>query len=96
MVGGRRPPRQVVPVAIEQWKANVIRLPVAAILVRRGDVAESKEAGLPYRKIVDKVIEAAASRGAYVAVDLHAFGAPMDETSSSGRTSPRATRTIRP
>jgi hypothetical protein len=69
-----------VPVAIDQWKANVIRLPVGDnFWFGRGPWQNQKEGGLAYRKIVDSVIEAAASRGAYVAVDLHTFGAPTDE-----------------
>ena len=62
--------------AIDDWKANVIRLPVSpefwfghAPYQKPGD----EEA---YRKTVDQVIQLAAGRGAWVALDLHTFGAP--------------------
>jgi hypothetical protein len=69
--------QQSIPVAIEQWKANVIRLPVNEDFWfgRKG----KKDGGLGYRKVVDAAIEAAGSRGAYVALDLHRFGAPMPQ-----------------
>ena len=69
-----------IPVAIDQWKANVIRLPVKDnFWFGRGPWQKPGEGGLAYRKIVDAVIADAAARGAYVALDLHCFGAPMDE-----------------
>ena len=72
--------QQSIPVAIEQWKANVIRLPVnEQFWFGRGKGQKAGEGGLAYRKTVDAAIEAAASRGAYVALDLHRFGAPMPE-----------------
>jgi len=67
-----------VPVAIDQWKSNVIRLPVREhFWFGRGPWQKKGDGGLTYRKLVDDAIEAAASRGAYVALDLHRFGAPM-------------------
>jgi hypothetical protein len=72
--------QQSIPVAIEQWKARVIRLPVkGSFWFGRGPWQKPNEGGRAYRKVVDAVIEAAASRGAYVALDLHRFGAPADE-----------------
>ena len=72
--------QQSIPVAIEQWKANVLRLPVnEQFWFGRGKGQKAGDGGLGYRKIVDAAIEAAASRGAYVALDLHRFGAPMPE-----------------
>ena len=69
-----------IPVAIDQWKANVIRLPVKDnFWFGGGPWQKPGEGGLAYRKFVDAVIADAASRGAYVALDLHGFGAPMDE-----------------
>ncbi len=69
---------QSVPVAIDQWKSNVIRLPVREhFWFGRGPWQKKGEGGMAYRKLVDDAIEAAASRGAYVALDLHRFGAPM-------------------
>jgi len=76
--GGERVQQSVV-VAMEQWKSNVIRLPVADKFWFGQGPYQKRDGGVGYRKIVDAVIEAAASRGAYVAVDLHSFGAPMEE-----------------
>ena len=69
-----------IPVAIDRWKANVIRLPVKDdFWFGRGPWQKPGEGGLAYRKIVDAVVADAAGRGAYVALDLHRFGAPTDE-----------------
>lgn len=69
---------QSVPVAIDQWKSNVIRLPVREhFWFGRGPWQKKGDGGLAYRKLVDAAIEAAAARGAYVVLDLHRFGAPM-------------------
>jgi hypothetical protein len=76
--GGERVQQSVV-VAIEQWKSNVIRLPVMDKFWFGQGPNQKRDGGVGYRKIVDAVVEAAASRGAYVAVDLHGFGAPMEE-----------------
>ncbi len=67
-----------IPVAVDQWKANIIRLPVREhFWFGRGPWQKKGEGGIAYRKLVDAAIEAAAARGAYVALDLHRFGAPM-------------------
>ncbi len=72
--------QQSFDVAIGQWHANVIRLPVKDdFWFGRGPWQKKGEGGLAYRKIVDDLIAAAAARGAYVALDLHRFGAPMPE-----------------
>jgi len=63
-------------VAIEQWKANVIRLPVKESYW----FAEGKD-GDAYKKLVDDVVNFAANRGAYVVIDLHRFLAPKQEFS---------------
>jgi endoglucanase len=68
-----------IPVAIDQWKANVIRLPVKENFWAGRGPWQGKDGGMAYRKIVDDAVEAAASRGAYLALDLHQFGAPMPE-----------------
>ena len=72
---------QTIPVAIEQWKANVIRLPVidSFWFGQPAHNQKAKDGGLRYRKLVDDAIQAAASRGAYVALDLHVFGAPTEK-----------------
>ncbi|HVU32940.1 MAG TPA: cellulase family glycosylhydrolase, partial [Opitutaceae bacterium] len=69
---------QSVEVAIDDWKANVIRLPVdmkAAYWF--GEGPGQHDGGARYRQIVDSVVNAAAARGAYVAIDLHKFRAPQ-------------------
>ena len=69
-----------IPVAIGRWKANVVRLPVREnFWFGRGPWQKPGDDGMAYRKIVDAVIADAAARGAYVALDLHCFGDPMDE-----------------
>ena len=70
---------KTIPVAIDQWHANVIRLPVKEdFWFGWGPWQRQGSGGADYRKLVDSAIEAAASRGAYVALDLHQFGAPTD------------------
>lgn len=69
---------QSIPVATEQWKANVIRLPVKNnFWFGRGPWQKKGSGGLPYRKLVDDAVNLAASHGAYLVLDLHRFGAPM-------------------
>ena len=70
---------QSIPVAIDSWKANVIRLPVKENFWFGHGPWQGDDGGLAYRKIVDAVIEAAANRGAYVVLDQHGFGAPQPE-----------------
>ncbi len=68
-----------VRVALDEWKANVIRLPVHDTYwfgKGRGQPAGGEAA---YRETVDKAIHLAATRGAWVVLDLHRFGAPIEE-----------------
>lgn len=68
-----------IPVAIEEWKSNVIRLPVRDDFWFGAGPWQRKDwGGLDYRKEVDSVIAEAAKRGAYVVLDLHTFGAPVE------------------
>jgi endoglucanase len=63
-------------VGIDEWKGNVIRLPV------KDDYWFGKDAddgGAAYRAIVDQVVTLAANRGAYVVLDLHRYRAPRQE-----------------
>ena len=64
--------------AIEVWKANAIRL---AMTESRwfGRDKDQQDGGAAYRKVIDQAITAASSRGAYLIIDLHRFGAPKDE-----------------
>ena len=61
--------------AIEEWKSNVIRLPVKEEYWF-GKSAGQKDRGAAYRELVDQIITLVANRGAYVLLDLHRFGAP--------------------
>ena len=58
-------------VAIEDWNANVIRLPV-------NEDYWFAEAGPAYKKLIDGAVAAAANRGAWVVLDLHRYRAPRE------------------
>ncbi|RBP44355.1 aryl-phospho-beta-D-glucosidase BglC (GH1 family) [Roseimicrobium gellanilyticum] len=62
-------------VAIDDWKANIIRLPVKEDYWF-GETSGQKDGGKEYRELVDQVITLTANRGAYVMLDLHRFRAP--------------------
>ena len=62
-------------VAIEDWHANCLRLPVKEDFWF-GRTAYQNDGGKSYRELCDRVITLAANRGAYVALDLHRFRAP--------------------
>jgi hypothetical protein len=69
--------QQSVPVAIEQWKSNVIRLPMKADFWWGWGKWQAKDKdGAKYRAIIDQAVNDCASRGAYLVLDLHRFGAP--------------------
>jgi hypothetical protein len=65
-------------VALEEWKANLIRLPVKEHYWFGTD-ASQKDGGKAYRELVDAVINMTANRGAYVLLDLHRYRAPKKE-----------------
>lgn len=65
-------------VAIDQWGANIIRLPVTQKWWF-GTGAGQADGGAAYRKLVDDVITQVANRGKYVLLDLHQFGPPRQE-----------------
>ncbi len=69
---------QSIPVAIKQWHANVIRLPINSDFWWGGKNHDVDSANA-YRTLIDTCIETAGSRGAYVALDLHRFGLPSEE-----------------
>jgi hypothetical protein len=70
---------QSIPVAIEQWHANVIRLPVKDnFWWGWGPWQKKGDNGMTYRKLVDSAVDEAASHGAYLVLDLHKFGAPTE------------------
>jgi hypothetical protein len=64
-----------VEVGIDQWKANVIRLPIKDnFWFGHGPYQNDK--GAAYRRTVADVVNMAAARGAYVIIDLHRYRAP--------------------
>lgn len=67
-----------VVVAIEDWNANVIRLPVKDDYWF-GTTPGQNDNGKAYRDLVDAAITLATNRGAYVVLDLHRYRAPRDE-----------------
>jgi endoglucanase len=65
-------------VAIDQWKSNVIRLPLKDKYWFGQDPAQT-DGGTAYRELVDAVITFAANRGSYVILDNHNYRAPRPE-----------------
>lgn len=66
-------------VALKEWKANAIRLPVHDSFWfgnGKGKVTSNDQEA--YRKVVDDAIAMAAGEGAYVILDLHRYGAPQE------------------
>jgi hypothetical protein len=61
---------ETVRTAIEDWHANVIRLPLAQDRWF-GKAPEQKDGGAAYRALVKQVVDACAGRGAYIILDLH-------------------------
>ena len=64
-------------VAIDTWKAHIIRLPVSD--ERWYGKKDQTDGGAAYRKVVDDAVKAASTRGAYLIIDLHRYRAPSDE-----------------
>ncbi|MGE9289534.1 MAG: glycoside hydrolase family 5 protein [Puniceicoccales bacterium] len=64
-------------VAIEDWNANCIRVPIKENFWW-GQSDFQKDGGKQYREIIDKMITLAANRGAYVVIDLHRYRAPKE------------------
>ena len=61
-------------ISIQEWKSNVVRLPVKSTFwFGKDDFAD--DGGIAYRKHVDNLVQAAASRGAYLVLDLHEYKA---------------------
>ncbi|MFA6288003.1 MAG: glycoside hydrolase family 5 protein [Opitutaceae bacterium] len=73
-------------VAIDDWNANVIRLPVMEnFWFGRGKSAHAPAGTVTsndqeaYRAIVDSAVKLAAAKGAYIVLDLHRFLTPDDK-----------------
>jgi endoglucanase len=67
-----------VVVAIDEWRANCIRLPIVETLWW-GESAYQEDGGQGYRQGIRKIVTLAANRGAYVIIDLHRYRAPKAE-----------------
>ncbi|MDF3057623.1 MAG: glycoside hydrolase family 5 [Rariglobus sp.] len=70
-----------VGIAIDEWKANVIRLPVKAEhWFGKGTKHNvQNDGGAAYRDLIDQAVALAASKGAYLVLDLHHYRAPRPE-----------------
>jgi hypothetical protein len=72
-------------VAIDTWKANVIRLAIKDEFWygkgqgTRGDDVLQSDGGAAYRAMVDAAVQAAANRGAYLVIDHHRYRAVRPE-----------------
>lgn len=62
-------------VAVDDWKANVVRLPVKGEFWF-GKSPYQQDGGKGYREMVDNIVALVANRGAYLLLDLHRFRAP--------------------
>ncbi len=65
-------------VAIEEWKANCVRVPMKEEFWW-GKSVYQKDGGEAFRRKIDKMITLAANRGAYIVIDLHRYRAPKPE-----------------
>lgn len=65
-------------VAIDDWKANCIRVPMKEEFWW-GQSPYQNDGGEAFRQKIDKMITLAANRGAYVVIDLHRYRAPKQE-----------------
>jgi len=69
-----------VKVAIDDWHANVIRLPIREhFWFGYGPYQNPKDKGAAYRALVADVVNTASARGAYVVIDFHQYRAPKAE-----------------
>jgi hypothetical protein len=66
---------QSIGVAIKDWKANCIRLPVRETFWS-GHGPYQKDGGMLYRQTIDDAVNLCAANGAYLVLDLHDFRAP--------------------
>ena len=66
-------------VAIDQWHANCIRLPINEAHWFGTGIYSKNDGGKSFRDACDKIVRLAANRGAYVVIDLHRFRAPKAE-----------------
>jgi hypothetical protein len=65
-------------VGVDDWKANIIRLPVHEDYWF-GKNSPQNDGGKAYRETIDNIVTLVANRGAYLLLDLHRFRAPSQE-----------------
>ena len=66
-------------VALRDWQANAIRLPVNhSFWFGRGKGKVTSNDAEAYRQLVDEAIAMVAGEGAYLILDLHSYGAPQE------------------
>lgn len=70
--------REAIEVAIRDWKANAIRLPVKESYWY-GREKGQHDGGAAYRALLDETVNRIANDGAYIILDLHRFGAVRPE-----------------
>jgi hypothetical protein len=63
-------------VAIDEWKSNVIRLPVHETFWFGKGKGQPEGGEVAYRETIDKAVKLVSTRGAWLVLDLHGFGAP--------------------
>ena len=68
-----------VEVGIDDWKANIIRLPVKGDFWFGHGPYQKNDGGEYYRLMVDQAVTLASNRGAYLLLDLHRFRAPEQQ-----------------
>lgn len=68
-----------IKVAVVDWKANAVRLPVSGgFWFGRGKGKEGPNDAEAYRTMVDDAVKLAAGQGAYLILDLHEYGGPKE------------------
>ena len=75
--GGGEHILESIGVAIKDWKANCIRLPIRENFWS-GHGPYQNDGGMKYRQLVDDAVNLCAGNGVYIVLDLHDFRAPTD------------------
>jgi endoglucanase len=65
-------------VAVTDWKANCIRLPIKDTFWA-GKGPYQKDGGMGYRQLVDDAVNLCAGHGVYLVLDLHDYRAPREK-----------------
>jgi hypothetical protein len=65
-------------VAIDDWRANVLRLPIRDNFWT-GAGPYQNDGGMKYHQLIDDAVNLCAGKGAYIVLDLHEFRAPREK-----------------